>query len=386
MLARKALPLLSMFLLVIAFGACERKGKGKGIAAPEELAPLSEEEAGLFATRLTQSLNSCDKAELHKLIDIQSMMRRAARLSSAKGQQERQVLEGMRRSSSDLRSQFCGSPSGGSALHFLRVHKRGGKQALLYRTIMEESFNYLEFYAGKSADGQIKIDDVYIYMSGQTLAENLAQMIDIMLNDDSVVDAMENISDKIASNPAGALSALQALPEKAQKAKPMQLLKIQAAAALDDETYAAAIKSYEALFPGDPSLNLVSIDGLILRKSYQKALRAVDNLDNSLGGDPYLDQVRVGLLLDEGKDLDRATELAEKALQADPESEDAHYLLLGVHMANRNFGGAVAIMRLMGERFELVFEEEGLDPSDPNYIALKASPEWEAYKLKTSGP
>ena len=108
----------------------------------------------------------------------------------------------------------------------------------------------------------------------------------------------------------------------------------------------------------------------------------MDRLDKSIGGDSYLNEVRVGLLLEEGKDFDTATKLAEQFLQERPDSEDAHYLLLGVHIANKNFAGAVAVMRLMGERFELVFEEEGLDPSFSNYVALKDSPEWEAYKAK----
>jgi tetratricopeptide (TPR) repeat protein len=214
--------------------------------------------------------------------------------------------------------------------------------------------------------------------------ETLAQMIDVLMGHTAVVAAFETISEEIAEDPGKALAALAALPKKAQESKPLQLLKIQAASAVDDASYEAAIAGYEKLFPGDPSLNLVSIDGFIVRKNFSEALKVVDRLDESLGGDPYLDELRVSLLLQNGKDLDRATEIAEKSLAAQPESEDAHYLLLGAHVANRNFAGAVAIMRLMGERFDLVFEEEGLDPGDANYMALKASPEWAAYSAKLS--
>ncbi len=380
MLKSKRIVIFPLLLALLALGAC----KGKGIDAPEELAPITGDEALAFSEVLSKGLHTCDKAALHDLIDMNSMMRRATRQSAAKGRQEQEVLKGMRTSGTDLRSQFCGAPSDSNGLHFLRVHKRDGKEVLLYRSIVDESLNYIEFHAGKSADGRIKVDNIYIYMTGQTLVETLAQMIDVLIGNDSVVKALEDINEQIASDPAAALRILEALPKKALKAKPMQLLKIQAASSLDDATYEAAITEYEKLYPNDPSLNLVSLDGLIMRKNYQDALKALDKLETSLGGDSYLNDVRIGLLLEEGKDLERATTLAEEALKAAPESEDAHYLLLGVHVTNRNFAGAVATMRLMGERFELVFEDDGLDPSDANYMALKASPEWAAYKSKLS--
>lgn len=367
--------------LSLAIGAC----KGKGVAAPEELAALSLEEANAFAVTLSAALNTCDKAELDRFIDVHSMMLSAARQSNARGRQQRELLAGMRENSGDIRSQFCASGQASDGMHFLRVRERGGKQALLFRSVTDDSLNYIEFYAGKSKDGSTKVDDIYIYMNGQSFVETLTQMIDVLLGDDSIVAAFEKISSQLSSDPAAALRAIEALPKSARDSKPLQLLKIQAASTIDDATYGAAIAEYEGLFPNDPSLNLVSIDGYIVRKNYEKALEVIDNLETSLGGDEYLDELRIGLLLEEGKDLGRATTLAEKAVTAQPESEDAHYLLLGVHVANRNFAGAVAIMRLMGERFELVFETDGLDPSDPDYTALKASPEWEAYQAKLSG-
>jgi hypothetical protein len=372
-----------LFLLLslsIASIAC----KGKGAAAPEELAALSLSEANAFATTLGAALNTCDKAQMHRLIDVHSMMRRAARQSKAKGREQQELLVGMRQNGGDIRAQFCGSGQGSEGMHFLRIHERAGRQALLFRSVTEESLNYIEFYPGKSKDGSTKVDDIYIYMNGQTLVETLTQMIDVLLGDESMVAAFEKISADLESDPAAAFRAIEALPKKARDSKPLQMLKIQAASSIDDEAYGATIAGYEALFPGDPSLNLVSIDGYIARKNYPKALDVIDKLDASLGGDDYLDELRIGLLLEEGKDLGRAVELAEKAVTANPESQDAHYLLLGVHVANRNFAGATAIMRLMGERFELVFETDGLDPSDPDYNALKASPEWEAYQATLS--
>lgn len=373
---------LLFFLLscALSLSACKRKG----VSAPKELAALSDKEAEAFALTLTAALNTCDESSLYEIMDVNSMMRRAVRQSDARASQERELLEGMRRNGGDIHSQFCGTPEASGGLHFLRVHHRAGKQTLLFRNVTGESLNYIEFYAGKATNGSIKIDNVYLYMNGQTLVETLSQMLDVLLGDDSIISAFENISTKISEDPAAALRSFAEMPEKARNSKPLQLLKIQAASGIDDATYAAAIREYEILFPNDPSLNLVSIDGYIVRKNYSEALKVIDKLDKSLGGDSYLDELRVSLLLEEGKDLARATELAEESLQAQPESEDAHYLLLGVHVANHNFAGAVAVMRMMGERFELVFEEEGLDPSDPNYAALKESPEWEAYKAKTS--
>ncbi len=374
-MTKRAVVFLILGLAIASIGC-----KSKGVTAPEELAALSDEEAAAFASTLSSALNTCDKAALHKLIDLNSMMQRAVRQSKARDQQQRELLIRMHENTGDFRTQFCRSGTYSDGMHFLRVRIRAGKQALLFRSVTEESFNYIEFYAGKSKDGSTKVDDIYIYLNGQTMDETLAQRIDVLLGDDTVVAAFVKVSAELKSDPAAAFRSIEAMPSEAHDSKPVQLLKIQASASIDDATYVATIAEYERLFPGDPSLNLVSIDGYIVRKNFAEALRVVERLDESLGGDEYLDELRIQLLLDEGKDLGRATELAEKAVTAQPESEDAHYILLGVHVANRNFAGAVAIMRLMGERFELVFESEGLDPGDPDYSALKASPEWEAYQ------
>lgn len=367
--------LLSLLSLALALGAC----KSKGIHAPEKLAPLSEAEATEFAARLTLALNMCDQKALEVMIDVDSMMRTAVRNRGALGNVQKKLLATLRANAEELRAPLCAGSRSSDKFQFLRVRSRSGKQSLLYRAISEETLNYLEFHAGKSADGNIIVNNVFVYLNGQTLVETLEQMID---DDRAIIAAFNALGNKMTTDPKGALAELAALPKSVQESKPLQILRIQAASSQDDTTYEAAVSDYERLFPGDPGLHLVSINSYVLRKSYQAALQTIDELDAHLEGDPQLDGMRVSILLEEGKDLTRATALAEKLVQASPESEDAHYLLLGAHVDSHNFAGAVAIMQLMGERFDLVFESKGLAPGDPNYMALKDSPEWEAYLAK----
>jgi hypothetical protein len=377
--------ILCFALLSLALGlsACKRSG---GVKAPEELAALTEAEAQTLAERLSHALRTCNQQVLLELIDVDAMLRAAVHGSAAGGEMQQGILAGMKESAADLPSQFCATSETANDMNFLRVHKRDGKQTLLYRALVHELLNYVEFYSGKSPDGRAKINNIYVYMNGQTIVDTLSQMLAVAMDDNSIVTALVDIGDKVTTDPATALKELSALPKKTQRSKPIQLLKIQAASGVDDATYDSTIAEFEALYPADPSLDLVSIDGFIVRKNYEAALKVVDRLDASIGGDPHLDTIRVSLLIEEGRDLERAIELAEKGLKDNPESEDAHYLMLGAYVANQDFGGTVAVMTLMGERFGVVFEEAGLNPSDPNYTALKASPEWQAYTAKIQQP
>ncbi|MCP4448169.1 MAG: hypothetical protein GY811_22950 [Myxococcales bacterium] len=59
--------------------------------------------------------------------------------------------------------------------------------------------------------------------------------------------------------------------------------------------------------------------------------------------------------------------------------QEARYRLLEVHALSRNFPGALAVMRLLGERLNVRFTEEGIDTSHPAYVELLASDAWAAY-------
>jgi hydrogenase maturation factor len=84
------------------------------------------------------------------------------------------------------------------------------------------------------------------------------------------------------------LATVRKLPERLQNQKFVLVHKLAAASQVDEAEYARTIAQWEKLFPRDPSLPLVSIDGYVLRKEYDMAIKVLETLNSSIGGDPYL--------------------------------------------------------------------------------------------------
>ena len=47
-------------------------------------------------------------------------------------------------------------------------------------------------------------------------------------------------------------------------------------------------------------MDLISIDAFLIHKEYDKAQAAIDRLDESLGGDPYLNVLRSTIFMEQG--------------------------------------------------------------------------------------
>mgnify|MGYP001556077466 CR=1 FL=1 len=362
---------------LLAIAAC--KSKGKGMEAPETLVPISESEADAFAKKLETALGQCDQGALATMIDVDSMVRTAI-IKSAVPANQQQALEFDEAGLAEIRQRFCKKPDGQKSPTYLRWQERDHQQVLLFRFDLLGGLNYLEFRVGRNSQSKIKVDEAQIYSQQRRMTEILRDAFDdLMKTPGSAALAKIQASDL---EPAALLQKIESMEPALRDSKIAQIAAVEAAASLDGAQYQKAIDNYRALFPTDRSLDMNIITGYGEQKNFSAALQTVDQLDRSLGGDPYLDRARIMLLLDEGKDLARATTLAETTVQASPADKEAHYLLLEVHVEARNFPGAVAIMRLMGERFELVFDEEGIDKSDAGYRALLESPEWQAYSLR----
>jgi predicted Zn-dependent protease len=173
-----------------------------------------------------------------------------------------------------------------------------------------------------------------------------------------------------------ALAEYAKLPQKLQEMKMTQLLRIMAAYGVDEMQYLAAIEEYERLFPGDPSVDLIAIDGFVLRKEWQAAHDAIDRLDQALGGDPYLQVMHGGTHVLAG-DYQRALERAQTVLAADPRDEQAHWLLVNISLARKDHAETARLLAKL--RDELRLEIADLTQL-PEYADFVRSPEYDEWK------
>ncbi len=287
------------------------------LAAPEKRKAVSEEVANAFAGTLQASLRQCDVSALSSQFDLEWMMREAVVKSGIPSKEQKAAFRELKTQIPMVRGEFCEFGKNGSTIAFLRSNRRPKGSTVLFRIARERALNYIEFYVGEDSQHSIAAFDMYQHQLGEDLSQTIAKTI----------------------------RGLYDLPVEASQAP------------TDLQLYQEFLETEQT----------------------EKAVDALARLSKELGGDAALRKVQIGLLLDAGILLKRATELAEEAVQENPDDKECYFLLMESHVATRNHAGSVALMRLMGERFEMVFQEEGIDASDPNYAALLASPEWAAY-------
>jgi tetratricopeptide (TPR) repeat protein len=114
-----------------------------------------------------------------------------------------------------------------------------------------------------------------------------------------------------------ALNMLETFPDSLRQQSTLFALRIQCAQKFNQESYLKVLAEWEKTRPEDPALNLLAIDGYFIRKEYEKAHRAIDRLDKSIGGDPYL-RLLHSYFYSHAKDLPSAEEHAIAACQAEP--------------------------------------------------------------------
>src|SRR6185312_8717296 len=124
----------------------------------------------------------------------------------------------------------------------------------------------------------------------------------------------------VAGKDVEALAKLDSLPAAVRATKAIAVMRVEIASAISRDAKRAALDEVATMFPNDPTIAMLEIDGALLRGDYDGALRNVDTVDRAIGGDPFQDAVRAEILLKRNHpgDLDRAHDLVESVIRADP--------------------------------------------------------------------
>ncbi len=372
---------LTRFAVCLAFLVLGTASCKSGTSAPETLKPVTDEEATTFAKTLEETLDTCNGAKLKALVDVEAAMRRAIRKSTIpKGQQE-VVLKGMLRGAQNgnVLSQLCGTGEENAIARFVRLRERDQRKSALFRLSSSEGINYVEFYLGKSKDDRVIADNFYAYLSGTDLVETFRAPLDALIETPSAAQSFGEVLTTLDSDPKRGLARMASLPPSLRNVKMLQVAAVVAAIQVDEATYANAISTYEKLFPNDPSLDLITIDGLVMAKKFTEALASIDRFEAALGGDPYLNQLRAGILIEQGKDFGKAAKHAAQAIESEPTDTDSYYLLLAAELANKNAVGAVAAIDALAKTFDLSFGPADAVGYAETFPEFPESREWQAY-------
>ncbi len=273
---------------------------------------------------------------------------------------------------------------------FIRAYEDKNNEFHLLFRVFNQGINYHN-YLVKNINGELKIIDMYSYMSGENLSETYKTYYKSILYGSNLfnndigelniykdVEKLNTIRDLNAEgNFKKSHEIYKTISSSSKTFKSFKLVNILTSSYLSDELYLEAISDYEQKFPNDPSLYLISLDGLILKKEFDKTLNYIDKLDKAIGGDPFLNFLR-GNIYYFKKDYDSALgKFAITSLEY-PEFIDAYESSLMIYLERDQRDKIIEILDVYNVDFKIDKAEliQNMTAISPSFINTKEFKTW----------
>jgi hypothetical protein len=307
----------------------------------QEEKPLTKEEVQDFAKKIEISIGKRDGTMLDESIDEKALFKK---MDLEPGKNAKSFQSGLKKGMK-MGTKITESLTEKGTYSLIKQYEKDKVHHLLFRLYDEGSINYHDYELNRS-DGRPKVADIFIYMSGENFSETLktifVQFQDELsgpLENESTgwVKKMPDIRSLITKGKhQEALDIYNSMPEKIKRGRVFQIVHVEICSGLSDEEYSKAIADYETLYPNEPNMQLLLIDGYIIRKDYDKALNAVNELDKMIDKDPLLDFHRA-MCYTLMKDDEKRVECLERLIKNLPDFEEGILELLADYLETNQF-------------------------------------------------
>ena len=367
-----------------------------------KVTPLTDAKAERYGHALEAAVKAGDLAALERLIDWDAITEAALAPTDLPDAKKKAGAAGLKKGINGpggFSHTLAKAVAGGGSYKWLRTRRnKQGDTTVLFRLMgADGALNYHELTIVSRPKGAVVATDIYVLLTGESLVETL-QRIYMMLaaaegkpatffskgegpkdNRTEAVIAMTKAQRE--NKPQDAVAYYKSLPLEVQNQKSIKIQYLMATMKLDEKQYLAAIDDYEKQFPGDPSLDLVSIDGFLLKQQNDKALATIERLSKSLGGDPYIDGMRGTLLLRVNKP-DEAEKVGREAMKADPTLEGGYDAVIGASLMKKSYATTVEMLNLVDGKFGATAEQIAATPDFADFVK---SPEYKAWIAQRKG-
>ena len=374
-----------LVLAVTVLAACEKTER------PPPPAVISDAEASAFAQELATATLPCDNEKLASMIDGDAIAARMQR--SAKSKMTELGISHFKDPHSIARI-LCGWQQNVDAYRMLHMGKRDGAPAPIMRRLARAPRNNVAIVGYdqlvlEKQDKDIKLVDVYSYTQGEMLSALLVGGMDAMSDQglDGTMDSASALKKSRELQKEGkfpeALALIDSLPKQVHDSRMVQMSRLHVADQISLDAYKQALDELSKLFPNDPSVALVDVDGAFLRHDYTKALADIDTIDTAIGGDPFQDAIRASVYLqrDEPGDYDKAAAAVEHAIKTEPTLAKGWLSRVDVSVRRKDYKLAVETMQHLRDAFGIKLDENKLR-EDPHYAEFLTSDEYKAFAAK----
>jgi hypothetical protein len=345
-----------------------------------------------LATTLETAFNTHDIAAGDSTFDLDAFLDRVTKdVTAPKGFAE---TFRTRVKNKSLVGSIMSATSNEASFKFLRVHKVNGESWAICRLYQKgRGVNYLEWILGADAQGNPKFIDYYSLLTGERRSEtmrrsfvavvteaNLGATRDIAAGDKSVADFGHDYQ---TGKYAAVLDDYKALPVAFQQSKAILAMRVVAAEHLQDlqpEAYTDALTDFQNLYPKDPSLDLLSLGGLIHEKKYDEAQQAVSRLEAFTGGDAYLQSLHGDYAMQAGGDdnFAAARKYFEAAIAAEPTLKQPYYGLVTLSLKTKDFDQTAEMLDEIRAKFNVHFKDLTTVPAYAEFVKSPAYEKWKA--------
>lgn len=364
------------FVLVLAMvAACEKPKVGI----------VTADQAKDFAAQFGSAAYPCDVEKLAPLIDASAM---TDKLQASMHSHASAVAGVTFRDPHAAARILCGWNNGAAGYRMIHVRDEGGELRVVMRRLARAArtpvviVGYDELQLTRSADHKLRIRDVYSYTQGDWLSSLLASSIDAMSDEGGGgLDAAHTLRHSRELQKDGkfteALAAIDSLPPSVRNSRLVEGARVRIADQISQDQYKQALDEVGRLFPNDPSIALLEVDGAFLRGDYDAALKNIDILDKAIGGDPFQDAIRAEVYLKRNQpgDLDRAADSAEAAIKAEPTLAKGWWARLDTAVHRKQYRLAIETIEHLQSAFGATLTDEALHKI-PEYAEFLASPEY----------
>jgi hypothetical protein len=332
---------MSALLLLVAFQA----------------APPDEAACRAFVRKLEESVVQGDGKLAERMLDGPALLERSFKDAPGDEKNKAAFSSGILRTftfgsrvSKEIREQD-------GSYTFLRFRTEGGARRALFRLIAGGAFNYHDYLLEAGPGGTVRATDIHVMLSGEWLSESfrrayvgyvasqpgmLGKLTGRQNEYAKVLQQMKSMTDLMRQGKhAEALKVHEGISAEGKKDKMVLLGRYQAAQEAAPETLPKIIEDFEKAFPGDACLPAVSIDAHLVAKRYDRALAAIDLVDQSVGGDPYLHVLRAGIHVETAA-FDKARAAAAKAVEQEKTLAPAYWMLVTISLEEKKHADTAA--------------------------------------------
>ena len=357
------------------------------IPARAAATPVTFDDAKALAAEIEKSFAERDPAAFVGAFDDAAIVKRALAGYPLTDKSAQEMAAGIK-VGNDLANRIVKTVLEGGSYKLVRIETPAGQAPVpMFRLLNKDSINYHHLTLARDDAGAVKIVDVDVFISGEPMSKTMRRLILPALAEaqkgkaDDVVKPLADVAamQRVAAGGdyKAALDLWEKLPTAVRNEKSLQLTRLQYAQRVGPAKYDVAVKEYEALFPGDPVLDLTRVYSLTAAKKYDQALAAIDRLDKTVQ-DPYLDLMRAQTYA-ALRDTEKAQLHFDKLLKWDPSFERAWGGLLVISLTKKDFARTATLLTAREKATNKPLTPEFLEKAK-EFAEFVKSPEYKKWK------